>query len=137
MHGNDLRIEKGRGYLINRPSKRAELRFRGTIFQPPELSVKGRGRNDVETFCLGELRLSVVCREKNFTLQNERAGHMEQINGPRSQAFRVRIGQLARARQGFIQLDRHLEKGATSDKMFEPGERGIALAGNVPALARR
>jgi len=61
---------------------------------------------------------------------------MKQIDGSRSQTFGVSCGKLCGASNGGLHLQGHVEQGATGEVVLKTGQRCVALARNVLALAR-
>lgn len=93
-------------------------------------------RHDFQAFGLGKLCLPPVRGQEQFALERERGGHVKQVNGSRSQTFRMSRGKLRGTGDGGIHVQSHIEQRATGHASFETSEGGITLPRNVLALPR-
>ena len=67
----------------------------------------------------------MVGRKEDFALERQRAGNMQQVNGPRSKPFGVCHREIGCSKDDRIQVQRDVQQGAAGQEAFEPVQRGI------------
>ena len=88
---------------------------------PPLSNLKSNlNGDDLQSFGSGELCLPRVGGEETTTFQSQRAGDMQQINGPRAQPFGTSGGKEESASDGGIHIQRHFQQRASRYESLQP-----------------